>query len=362
MSIRKCVGIECGFPLARGNRRVDELEKTQHYTYFASDLLRAKALGVEMVRYGVPWHRVEPESGRLDWRWMDGVMDLLASLSLTPILDMCHFGTPDWLASRGGFLSPDFAKALAAYIQAFARRYPSARWYTPINEPLVTARFCGRNGCWHPFRTDAFDALCQQMAEGINQSVARLREIVPEVTIMLNDNCEHHTVGTPCCLEHRGRDARLAARVALLNEERFRIWDATFGAWDVLGLDYYPWTEITHWCDGQEAHAYRGLYANARDYFARYQKPLMVAETDSAGDIERRMEWMDRTIADCRRLEAEGVPIVGYTWWPLVDNIDWGDFSGDGQPDEAGLYAMVRSAEGTWERRETPLVGHYQQV
>ena len=70
--MHKIVGVECGFPLKSGNKRIDELEKTQHYTYFASDLLKAKGLGIDMIRYGIPWHRVEAQKGKWDWNWVDG--------------------------------------------------------------------------------------------------------------------------------------------------------------------------------------------------------------------------------------------------------------------------------------------------
>jgi beta-glucosidase len=349
--MRKIVGIECGFPLRTGNRRIDELEKTQHYTYFASDLLKAKGLGIDMIRYGIPWHRVEPENDRWDWNWVDGALDLIAQLGIEPIVDLCHFGTPDWLAEQGGFASPDFPAHFADYVEAFARRYKdTVRWYTLINEPLITARFCGREGFWHPFRKDAFGLIVDNLSAGIVEGAQRVRAIRRDACLMQNDNCEHHTAGTPTA----------EAKVVRLNEERFLLWDRTEGSWDVIGLDYYPWSEERHLGPRRrKVGHFRGLYQLAKDYYARYKRPLLIAETDAAGSIEERLDWLEQTLTDCQRLNGEGIPVLGYTWWPLIDNINWGAFRSQDTPDNAGLYAMVKNDEGRWERAETPLVARF---
>jgi hypothetical protein len=347
--MHKIVGVECGFPLKSGNRRIDELEKTQHYTYFASDLLKAKGLGIDMIRYGIPWHRVEPRKGCFDWNWVDGALDLIRSLDIEPIVDLCHFGTPDWLAVDGGFAVPDFSKHLADYVEAFARRYDHVTYFTIVNEPLITARFCGREGFWHPFRKDAFETICDHLVEGIVESARRVRAVRPGALLMQNDVCEHHSGGDPVG----------AARAERLNEERFLLWDRTQGSWDILGLDYYPWNEEIHEGTRRKVGHYRGLYDLATEYYARYRRPMIVAETDAAGSIETRLEWMEQTLLDCQRLNAEGVPMIGYTWWPLIDNINWGAFKDADTPDHAGLYAMVKNDQGQWEREETPLVARF---
>lgn len=348
--MHKIVGIECGFPLKTGNRRIDELEKTQHYTYFASDLLKAKGLGIDMIRYGIPWHRVEPAKGKFDWNWVDGALDLIAQLDIEPIVDLCHFGTPDWLAEEGGFASPDFAAHLADYVEVFARRFPGVVYYTLVNEPLITARFCGREGFWHPFRKDAFELIADHLTEAIVEGAKRVRALRPNALLMQNDVCEHHSAG----------ESAASAKVERLNAERFLMWDRTVGSWDIIGLDYYPWNEEIHYRRRRrKVGHYRGLYEVAKEYHARYNAPLLLAETDAAGSVETRLDWLEKTLADCQRLNAENIPMLGYTWWPLIDNINWGAFRDADTPDHAGLYAMVKNDEGRWEREETPLVARF---
>ena len=105
---------------------------------------------------------------------------------------MCRFGTPDWLLEGGGFASPDFPDHLADYIEVFARRYTRINWYTILNEPLNTARFCGREGFWHPFRKDGFELIGDRLVAAINESARRIREIRSHALMMQNDACEYH--------------------------------------------------------------------------------------------------------------------------------------------------------------------------
>ena len=95
---------------------------------------------------------MEPfQPGEFDWRWTDQVIPyMVEELGITPIVDLMHYGCPFWL--RREFASAEYPKAVAAYAAAFARRYDGlVRWYTPLNEPIVTALFCGQRGLWPPY-------------------------------------------------------------------------------------------------------------------------------------------------------------------------------------------------------------------
>src|SRR4028118_731225 len=123
---RWCTGIEDTFvPQTRpGMRALDEYELMGHYEHWKRDLLMAKAAGVSMIRWGIPWYRVEPEQGRFDWSWTDQVIPYIVDeLKLEPILDLMHYGTPDWL--KRSFVSPRYPSAVAAYAGAVAERYGS---------------------------------------------------------------------------------------------------------------------------------------------------------------------------------------------------------------------------------------------
>jgi hypothetical protein len=147
------VGIEDTFvpqPHPRTGRLLDEYVLTEHDVRWYDDLELVAGLGVGCMRWGVPWHRVELAPGRFRWTFVDGVLGAMEQLRIRPIIDLVHYGTPEWLEQ--GFVNPDYGRRVAAYAAAFAERYADlAPAYTPLNEPDVTALFCGRHGTWPPY-------------------------------------------------------------------------------------------------------------------------------------------------------------------------------------------------------------------
>ena len=96
----------------------------------------------------------------------------------------------------------------------------------------------------------------------------------------------------------------------------------------------------------------------------RYHMPIMITETSSNGDVKARARWMDETLDTVCSLRQQGVPIIGYTWFPLFTMVDWEYRKGRRTLDKylvhLGLYDSAFDAEGILQRQETPLVKHYQ--
>src|SRR6185369_13583735 len=117
------------------------------------DLKLASAAGATMVRWGVPWYKVEAEKGKFDWSWVDDVLDYMVfDLGLQPIVDLVHYGTPEWL--DGSFLNPEYPERVAEFARRFAQRYGHmVKCYTPTNEPTVNADWAGRKAQWPPYTT-----------------------------------------------------------------------------------------------------------------------------------------------------------------------------------------------------------------
>ena len=137
-------GIECSYPtIGSGKIRRDLLEETGHYDRWEEDFRLVKGLGLRVLRYGLPYHRVHLGPGEYDWEFADMVLLDLRNLGITPILDLLHFGLPDWL---GNFQNPELPVRFAEYAGAVARRYPWIRHYTPVNEIFVTAKNSGKTG------------------------------------------------------------------------------------------------------------------------------------------------------------------------------------------------------------------------
>ena len=117
-------GIENSYPtilLPNGStKRVDEMEKAGHYKNWRKDFELVKELGLEFLRFGPPYYKTHLAPGKYDWSFADETLNYLKELHITPIVDLCHFGVPDWI---GSFQNPDFPQLFAEYSKAFSERF-----------------------------------------------------------------------------------------------------------------------------------------------------------------------------------------------------------------------------------------------
>jgi beta-glucosidase/6-phospho-beta-glucosidase/beta-galactosidase len=385
-------GIEDTFvPQTRpGHRALDEYELMGHYDHWREDLALAKQLGVKALRWGVPWYRVEPQPGQFDWRWTDEVIPyIVEELGITPIVDLMHSGCPFWLHRE--FANEEYPRAVAAYAAAFAERYKRlTRWYTPLNEPIVNALMCGMRGQWPPYlRGDSgYVRILMQVAKGIVRTVEAIKGIQPDATMV-------HVEATGMSRAAREDLAPLA-----LEEQRrgFLCYDLLTGrvtpdhplftwlvrngappddlrdlaraplALDVLGLNFYP-----QWSTRQIAVDAKGQlvsrvaekdgagFANLiEDFYRRYNVPIMITETSAKGRESIRSRWLDTSLAAIKRLRSAGVPVLGYTWFPMFTMIDWRYRTSRGPLDEykieLGLFTL---GDGDTRWRATPLVEQF---
>src|ERR1700712_943377 len=147
-------GIENSYPtiIVDGKKvRVDELEKAGHYERWKEDFALVKEMKIEFLRYGPPYYKAHVGPGKYDWTIADEALNELDRLAITPIIDLCHFGVPDWI---GDFQNADWPQHFAEFAGAFARRFPYIRIYTPVNEIFITAMFSGQYGWWNECKTD----------------------------------------------------------------------------------------------------------------------------------------------------------------------------------------------------------------
>ena len=139
-------GIEDTFieaPWPGTGRTLDEYALTGHYERWREDLELIASLGVKTARYGVPWHRIQPAPDKWDWDFADRTLEKLLELGVEPIVDLVHYGLPPWI--EGAYRNPAYPDLVAAYAGRLAERFKGRIfWYTPLNEPRVTAWYCGR--------------------------------------------------------------------------------------------------------------------------------------------------------------------------------------------------------------------------
>jgi beta-glucosidase/6-phospho-beta-glucosidase/beta-galactosidase len=391
-NFRWAVGIENTFiPQTRaGHRRLDEYELMDHYRQWRGDLDLAADLGISTIRYGIPWYRVNPKPGVYDWSWVDPVIEhLVERRGLTPIVDLMHYGTPTWL--ENGFVNASYPRRVAEYAERFAERYGSlVSCYTPLNEPAVTAAYCGRDGRWPPYLSgvDGYLKVLLALAEGMIRTAQALRAITPGASLVHVEDVGLEFPGSPATAEiaaqaqiDRLLPLDLACGKVVPGHPRYD-WLIEHGAdtgrldylasnapdWDVLGVNFYPWSNrrIVRRRNGR-AHSICDTPPSAlgdvlKMVHDRYNRPLMVTETSSTGCPLERARWMRETLAAVRDARAGGIPVVGYTWFPLFTMIEWKyRWSRRGLEDHLlhlGLYE-VRPRDGRMDREATALVETY---
>ena len=338
-------GIECSYPIIEHGRwRRDEMEVMRHYRNWQRDFELARRIGVSHLRYGPPLHLVYEAPGTFRWELIDEAMADLDAHGPEPIVDLCHFGVPTWL---GDFQNPDVPRALNDYAAAFAARYPWVRIYTPVNEMYVCARMSALDGVWNEqlrddaaFITAAFNLAAASV--GMTDAILKVR---PDAIFVNSESSEFYQ---PCCpdpdiealaeLENQRRflplDLAYAHEVSELMFERLkehgrvneyrRFLAREVPSRTILGVDYYEWNEKLIDQNGHKRALGElfGWYVIASQYWDRYRRTMMHTETNriDASDAPR---WLWRQWHNVQLLRHAGVPLVGFTWYSLTDQIDW---------------------------------------
>jgi beta-glucosidase len=384
-------GIEDTFvPQTRpGHRALDEYELMGHYEHWREDLSLARDLNLKALRWGVPWYRVQPEPNRYDWSWTDQVIPyMIEELKITPIIDLVHYGTPFWLKRE--FANKDYPNRVAEYAAEFSRRYKNLiKWYTPLNEPIINSLMCGMRGLWAPYLKGetGYIRIMLQLARGIIKTVNAIKEIQPDALMVhveatgLTRTIREDLVALAREEQHRGYLCFDLITGRITHDHLLFPWLVRNGATpdeldeirrnkialDVLGMNFYPqWSTKQIYFDKRGRIAFRetehdgtGFAELIRDYYYRYQVPVMITETSAVGPEEIREKWLQFSLETIKKLRREGVPVVGYTWFPLFTMIDWRyRFSQEPLENfylELGLYKLNREPRGKrW--LETPLV------
>lgn len=396
------IGIEDTFvPQARpGERPIDEYELTQHYDHWWDDLALAKESGATMIRWGIPWHRVNPAPNSWEWSWLDRVADRMAELGLEPIVDLMHYGTPLWLDRE--FANPDYPARVAEYAAAVADRYSDTfSIYTPLNEPLLNTIYCGEYAHWPPYLSgdDGFVTVLRAISRGIVSTQNAVAEVSGGRATFVHVEVSARFVGDDPA--HQDEIDHLRERAFLIQDLLTGSVDATHPlagylrkngftdedlAWaqehtatpDVMGVNYYPALSTERFVPGHVHHGgpldprprvngwTAGLEEVLEQFANRYGRPVFLTETCWTGTVEQRLAWLDASVAAVRTMRRRGVDVVGYTWWPLFDMIEWTYRHGTEPPDHyrlaMGLWDLVRDDDGVLQRVRNPVADRFREL
>lgn len=388
-------GIEDTFithPWPATGRTLDEYQLTDHYARWREDIGLMADIGVSAARYGVPWHRIQPAPNEWNWETADRPLERLLELGIAPIVDLVHYGLPRWIDNA--YLHPNYPALVAEYAARLADRFKGRiTLYTPLNEPRITAWYCGRLGWWPPFRHGwrGFVALMLAICRGIVRTVRALADVDPDIVPVHVDATDLYVSSDPGLDEEvRHRQELVFLALDLISgrvdsDHPLWTWLLEMGATPaeleeflseplplpLIGINLYPMftqKRLIRTAEGRlrihMPYASGDLVTSlGRKYHARYRAPLFISETASKGSVARRQRWLDDSVAAVRTLRQEGIPLVGYTWWPLFALVAWAYRQGSHPISrhllQMGLWNLESLPDSTLERRPTSLVQSY---
>ena len=362
-------GIENSNPtIQNGKFRQDELEKCGHYKFWKKDFDLVQELGIEFLRYGPPIHTTWLGAGKYDWSFADETFQDLRRRNIMPIVDLCHFGVPDWV---GNFQNPDFPQLFARYASDFARRFPWVQLYTPVNEMYICAEFSALYGWWNEqLASDkAFVTALKYIVKANVLAMHSILAVRPDALFIQSESSEYFHAENPAAIKP----------AELLNAKRFLSLDLNYGRrvdsdmyeylmdsgmtreeyhfflendvrhQCIMGNDYYRTNEHRVRDDGSTTASGEifGYHVITTQYHDRYQLPVMHTETNlwQGPNGDEAVNWLWKEWANVLRVRNDGVPIVGFTWYSLTDQVDWDTAlrENHGNVNPLGLYDLNRN-------------------
>jgi dTDP-4-dehydrorhamnose reductase len=357
-------GVEC--TIARiGDEFRDQSAETGHRDR-PGDLDAIRRLGIKTLRYPVLWESIAPEHpDRHDWSWHDLRLAHLRELGIRPIAGLLHHGSGP---AYTNLLDPAFPQLLARFARNVAERYPWVEMFTPVNEPLTTARFSALYGHWYPHQRDEasfLKALVNQCL-GIALAMQEIRQVIPKARLVQTEDLGK-IFSTPLLryqaeFENERRWLSLdllCGRVGREHPFRGRLLAAGIGEGDlellreqrclpdILGINHYltsdryldqrrgryaPWTH-----GGNGRHRYAdveavrialparelGPEARMKEAWERYGLPLAITEAHHGCTREEQLRWLAQVWSGAERLRAGGADIRAVTIWALFGSMDW---------------------------------------
>ncbi|HYG01019.1 MAG TPA: family 1 glycosylhydrolase [Chryseosolibacter sp.] len=392
-------GIECSFNRVN-NRYFDQLQYAGHYNRIESDIEAFASTSVRAMRYPVIWERLQPSlNTSISWQQTAIALNALRRRKINPIAGLVHHGSgPRYAEVR----NETFPLRLASFAKMFAAEFPWVEYYTPVNEPLTTARFSGLYGLWFPHKRNdsAFVKILLNELKGVVLAMKAIRQINPDAKLIQTEDLAK-IYSTPL----------MKYQADFENERRWLTFDILCGKlkpghalwWyftkyattendlfffvdnpcspDIIGLDYYPTSEryldenIDKYPPERHGHNHRHRYADVealrvkhdfdsgafvliKEVWDRYHLPIAITEVHINCDHENQIRWFAEIRNTCRQLMALGVDIRAITAWAMMGSFGWNRLlTVDGGDYEAGAFGL-RDGELV----ATPLASYLRQL
>lgn len=356
-------GMECSVNRVKNNY-YDQLQFAGHYSRI-EDLERIAELGIKKIRYPVIWENHKPAHDTIiNWADMEKRLNKLRELDIDPIAGLVHHGSGPVYAT---IETEQFAYELAKYAKQVAEKFPWINYYTPINEPLTTARFCGLYGVWYPHEknTVSFFRLLINECKATVLAMEAIRQVNPNAKLVqsedLSKTYSSDKLKTQAAYENRRRWLGFDLLCGRVNEDH-SLWEYLLSIgieqhefeffWenncppDIVGFNHYPtserylddrienFPESTHGTNGEHIYAdveavrvkleeENGAKLLLKEAWERLKTPMVLTEVHLGCTREEQLRWLDEIYRTVQELRQEGVDIRAITAWALLGSHGW---------------------------------------
>jgi dTDP-4-dehydrorhamnose reductase len=350
------------------NRVADEWRDQLALSGFAErldDLDRLAGIGIARMRFPLLWERTAAKRhDRFDWRWSDPRIERLRELGVAPIAGLLHHGSGPCYTH---LLDPAFPEAFALYARAVAERYPQIGAYTPVNEPLTTARFSALYGLWYPHLRDDnsfIRALLNQLRATV-LAMRAVRQVNPAAQLVQTEDVGHVDCSPKLRCQAEFENLRRWLTFDLLcgridAHHPFRAFLRKHGATeqelqafvdepcppDVIGINYYVTSERfldervglypAHMRGGNgrdryvdvelarvHGRAIGGFSARLREAAERYRLPVAITEAHLGCTRDEQLRWLHQAWRAAREVRDQGHDVRAVTAWAAFGTYDW---------------------------------------
>jgi dTDP-4-dehydrorhamnose reductase len=355
-------GIECTINRVN-DTYYDQLELSGHY-HRKDDIDLFASLGVKAFRYPVLWERHHSKTEFESWQPIEENLLKLKFHGITPIAGLVHHGSGP---SHVNMLENSFVSGLESYAALVARKFPWLEYYTPVNEPLTTARFCGLYGHWHPHAKEdlLFYKIFLNECKATVLAMKAIRTINAEAKLIQTEDLGK-VYSTPL----------LQYQADFENERRWLTYDLLCGKltknsrmWDhmrwlgieekeltffeenpcppyILGVNHYVTSERfideniarypQHTHGGNGRHVYADVEAVRvnlqepygpevliKELWNRFALPIAVTEVQLSCTREEQLRWLKELWNAANKLLDAGVDIRAITPWSFLGAFGW---------------------------------------
>ncbi|MFL6718491.1 MAG: glycoside hydrolase family 1 protein [Burkholderiaceae bacterium] len=346
-------------------------------TRWREDLSLVRGLGLNAYRFSLEWARIEPAEGHFSRAMLDHykrLIDACRAAGLVPVVSFNHFACPIWFAARGGWTARGAPELYARYCERAARHVGAGIGFAlTLNEPnimqvlrrfapspeFVAARRAMLKAAAHATGSERFvtglvandedvDAMLAPMIAAHQQSYHAIKSVHPNLpvgaSISISDD---QPVGA-------------TTHVAQKRKEVYGEWlEALRATGDFIGLQNYDRTRLgAHGVEPAPAGArlthhgveiYPASLGNAARFVHQATgKPVFVTENGlDTNDDKLRAAYLPAALNGLHTALIEGIPVLGYLYWSLLDNYEWSL----GYAYRYGLFAVDRT---TFQRSRKP--------